>query len=380
MELRWIAVYIAQGRENEMVATRKKGALAVAMIASAVSSVSPVTAGANTVSEYHPDETARTFGSSAGGWTPSQASAGLCVPVLLCPAVSNTHRASDGAGGSGDGFIRTELGSLLGAASESSGIWTSPPFVYRGAGGKAADRVVLTLSRRSNVSTFLGAAGDSADFSVQVLEGAAGDELRAVPVDRAALTDRTGWTGINPVNLNPDDLRPGSTYRLRIVTRFVSGVAVAPGATSDYDNVSLRAVNITPPGNGTNGSNGQDGQNGSGGSGLSVAEVRKIIEKGMPGSAAVQGNRIFIRLRCPKRVHGRCRYGVVGLDRRGGARTTLPRFARIRGSKIKRLGLEVRPGSRESVRGKGQQLFRIRVRALGRTTTYFKRLRLVRSR
>lgn len=336
---------------------------------------SPAFAGADTSTDYHPNAGAREFASSAAGWTGSSSSGGLCVPVLLCPAVTNSYQGSGGASGGGDGYLRTRLASLLGAASDSSGIWTSPAFTYRGAGGEKPDSLTLTLKHRAKVDTLLGVAGNSADYSVQVLEGASGDARAAVPVNRESLVDGSKWVGSSPVRVNPDNLTLGGTYRIRIISRFVSGVSVIPGATADYDNVLLRAVHVTPPSNGQNGQNGHDA-----GSGLSIQEVRAIIEKGLPGSAVVSGNRIFIRLRCPSRVKGRCRYGVVGLARRGGARVTLPRFARIDGSKTKRLGLSIRPGARSTIMGKKRQLFRIRVRALGRTTTYFKQLRLVHPR
>jgi len=352
--------------------------LATTMVASAsLFSISPALAGADTSSDYHPNPGARDFASGPAGWVGSSSTGGLCVPALLCPAVTNSFKDSGGASGSGDGYLQTRLGSLLGAASDSSGIWTSPAFTYSGAAGATPDRLTLTIKHRANVDTVLGVAGNSADFSVQVLEGGSGDEKAVAPVNHQPLIDGSKWVGISPVSVDPSSLSLGGTYRIRIVSRFVSGVSVIPGATADYDDVQLRAVKVEPR-NGQNGQNGHDGQNA--GTGLSINEVRSIIEKGLPNSAVMTGNRIFIKLRCPSRVKGRCRYGVVGLARRGGARVTLPRFARIHGSRTKRLGVTVRPGARQIVGTKGRQLFRIRVRALGRTTVYFKQLRLVHKR
>lgn len=361
-----------------------KRSLVTSLVAGAsLLSIGSAAASADTVSDYAPNANSRAFTTSAGGWTNSKTSGGLCIPVLLCPTVTSTFQATGGADGADDGYITTRQGSLLGAASESSGVWTSPSFTYTGAGGTEADELKLTLSTRADVASLIAVTGNSVDYSVQILSGTSGSNVVSEPVDRDAVVDRSNWVGTSPVNLNAHSLSVGGTYRIRIITRFVGGALVLPSVRADYDNVQLRAVDSTPTGGGGggNGSNGQNGQNGqNAGNGLSSTEVRNIVEKGIPGSATVIGNRVFVKLACAKRVTKKCRYAVVGLTRRAGARTTLPRFARIAHGKAKQLGLQVRPGAQARLSTSHKALFRIRVRALGRTTTFFKSLKLVHKR
>lgn len=357
-----------------------KRLLTISLVAGAsLLSIGSTVASADTVSDYAPDANSRTFSTSAGGWTGSGTSGGLCVPALLCPAVKSTFRPSGGVEGVKDGYLSTRQGSLLGAASESSGVWTSPAFTYKGVGGIAADQLKLTYATRADVGSLVAVTGNSADYSVQVLSGASGGNVVAEPVDRKAVIDRDSWVGSSPVSLGAKALNVGGTYRVRIITRFVAGALVLPSVKADYDNVQLRAVDVSRSGaNGINGQNGQNGQNA--GNGLSSNQVRSIVEKGIPGTATIVGNRVFVHLACAKRVTRKCRFAVVGLTRRAGARTTLPRFARISHGKSKILGLQVRAGSQARITSGTRGLFRIRVRALGRTTTFFKQLKMVRKR
>lgn len=326
------------------------------VIAAMIMSAALVSAAyADQASQYAPNLEARTFANGPGGWTSRAQVGGVCVPGINCPIVTNSFQASGGASGGDDGYIRTELGSLAGAAAQSSGTWTSPPFVYRGAAGKAADRLTLSLSRRADVDTFLDAAGNSADWTVEILRGASGGDQASIPIDHQAVVQTSGWVGEDPITVNPDSLAIGQSYRLRIVTRFSNSASVVPGPTVDYDNVVLRAARVQR-----------------------LHELRALIVKALPSTATVSasGDRIFVKMRCPQAVDRRCRYALVALTRRGGARVTLPRFARVAHGKVKTLGSVLRPGYRGRFGSGDKVLFRIRGRIGDRTVTVFRKLRL----
>src|SRR4051812_4313650 len=101
---------------------------------------------AQTVSTYPPDNEARLFTTSAGGWTGSTDSTGLCASVSICPTMTNSFQPSGGTGGASDGFLRSEIApSVVGAQGETSAVWTSPTFTYQGAAGQVPDTVLFGI-------------------------------------------------------------------------------------------------------------------------------------------------------------------------------------------------------------------------------------------
>jgi hypothetical protein len=332
---------------------RRSRAWSVAAALAVVAAL-PAVAQANVVSDYPPSSDARTFGSSAAGWGSTSKIGGLCIPVVNCPLVQNVYRPSGGAAGAADGFIRTSLASIAGAAAESEGVWTSPAFTYNGAAGKAADRLVFSFRLRAEVGPLLNVAGNGVDYTVQILGGESGENVAIAAVEEQALDPTDGWVAIPPIELSAGDLNLGGTYRIRITTRFANSTEVIPGGDVDYDNVRLRAVDEP-----------------------TIREIRNQVVSVLPGSATLGGNRIFVKMRCPSGVPKQCRYALVGLVRRGGARLTLPRYARVAPGGQKTLGLSVRQGFQRQVATKRNVLFRIRGRVGATTITVFKKMTLV---
>jgi hypothetical protein len=243
------------------------GAIAVACAAITLA-VLPASAHAvDATSEYHPDLDARSFVTSVGGWTESSSETGLCVPVASCPEITNEWVASGGTGGASDGHLRTSIADLLGVAGESQGIWTSPPFVYSGAGGQPPTRVELTISRRTDISAFLSAIDNEADYTVELVDDTAGGVALRV-IDQAPLSTTVGWTRSPLMSINPSDLTLGNSYRLRVISRFDYGAEVVSGGDADYDDVILRAIRVEPvaPPAGPPGPPGPPGGGGGGGS------------------------------------------------------------------------------------------------------------------
>lgn len=187
------------------------------------------------VTEYGPADTE---------WTGSSSSEGLCVPLLLCPTVSNRIESGTGAAGTGPGFISTSVGSLLGVGATSIGTWQSAPFKYEGVDGKRATSVGLAISRRADVGQLLAVAGTTAAYSVDVIgvsPGAGNTEV----ISNATLSGADSWVSVPNAVIAPGRLAIGSTYRVRIKTRYETGATVIPGGSADYDGVVVRARRAT---------------------------------------------------------------------------------------------------------------------------------------
>jgi Thrombospondin type 3 repeat len=201
-------------------------------------------------SDYHPTTDSRTFGTSAGGWTGATTyTSVLCIPGLTCPTVSHTFGATGGAGGAGDGYIRTSLSGLTSLLTTTTSTWQSPTFVYNGVAGATPDSVQLTLDRRTNAAALI-ALLNTADYSVVLNDVTAGTSLNVV--NAAPLTNAANWTSIAAVPVTPGQLTIGHTYRIKIVTALNLPASVIPSASLDYDNVDLRAT-TTPVGVDTDG-------------------------------------------------------------------------------------------------------------------------------
>jgi Thrombospondin type 3 repeat/RTX calcium-binding nonapeptide repeat (4 copies) len=198
-------------------------------------------------SVYHPDDDARTFENTDGGWSDSsEYTNGLCVPAVTCPAVDSFYVPSDGAGGADDGFYRTELSGLASLLSTTRATLTSPTFTYNGAAGEVPDSLAFTMDKRADVDALLQLLTD-ANYSVYLDRiGNGGGSVTVV--DQVDVANFNQWTSIASVAVDPSQLTIGHTYRIRIVTELDLPVGVIDDATFDYDNVALRAdVEDDPP-------------------------------------------------------------------------------------------------------------------------------------
>jgi hypothetical protein len=212
---------------------------AVAVLAAlSLLSIAAVSASAAT-SQYHPTQEARDFATSAGGWTGSASSDGLlCIlPGITCPAINDSFVSSGGAGGAGDGHLRTTASGLASVAATVRGIWRSPTFNYQGAGGAAPDTVTFNLDRQASVGALISLLG-SVNYSVQLVDTTTATSLTLV--NQAPVTD-TAWTSIPTVDVDPAQLTIGHEYVIRITTEYIVPVAVIPSSSVDYDNVVLTA-------------------------------------------------------------------------------------------------------------------------------------------
>ncbi len=202
-------------------------------------------ASADVTNLYHPDPEARNFATSPGGWTGSSEAEGLCVPVLLCPVVSNDFESSGGAGGAGDGYLRTEAASIASVGGTVRGIWQSPAFIYNGVGGAQPDEVTFSMARRSDVDQLLAVLGD-ASYKVELV--GIGGALTVI--DTTQMNDTPTFSTTPTVDVDPNQLTVGSPYLIRITSEFEVPVSVFPNTSADYDNVVLAATDVVAPGDG----------------------------------------------------------------------------------------------------------------------------------
>lgn len=295
--------------------SRRYLALGAIAALSAIGLCLPVAASAEkVVKEYPPAEQERTFSSPDHGWTSEERYSGLCLQGVTCPHVVNGYVADDGAGGQGDGFLRTEMGSLTGVASTTGGILESAPFEYHGIGGVQPDKIEFGLSVRADLEEFLAIGENSTTFAVELadLNAGGGKDVRVIAGEQLEPTD--GWTAVPTVEVEPNALTLGHRYKVVIATRFKTDAVVGPGGTVDYDNVVVRAT-------------GDDEQRGAGGD-----------------DAVLKGNRLFLELRCLRETHqGKCTIKAVAYERQGGPRMTFPITRKVDADRGKVITMRVRP-------------------------------------
>src|SRR6188768_853083 len=201
-------------------------------------------AGAAT-SKYPPNAAARGFTGDAAGWTSSSGSEGTCLAPLLCASVENSFQGAGGA--DGGGFIRSAYTGVVGVTAvggTSTGTWESPPFTYAGANGEEATSVSLALDRRASVDQLLAVDGNSAEYTVRLIDLSEGGEaLTLIPA--TTLAGANSWTGVARGSIDPESLVAGHDYRIQITSRYTSGTSVLVTGSADYDNVVLKASDGT---------------------------------------------------------------------------------------------------------------------------------------
>jgi hypothetical protein len=315
-----------------------------------------VTASASAARSVYPqDQGAISLRNGPAGWTGATSSEGLCVPVLLCPAITNSTPSTGGPGGSG--HLRTELGSLTGVGATSIGTFTGPAFKYRGVGGAIPDDVSLRLSRRADVAALLDVTGNEATYSVRLRNLSGGPDVELV--NDADLDGSPQWSEVPAVTVDPGQIRVGNRYRLQIVSRFESGVEVLPGGSTDYAKVRLIASD-------------RRGGPGDGGHG----DDADLAGGTIGGTVTVKGKHLSFRVRCAKRAPRACRSRLQGRLNRKGARITRTKAVRIRPGARKTVRLKIRSGYRSKVAHRKRIAIKRKTKVAGRKRTTYRTARV----
>jgi hypothetical protein len=307
----------------------RRGGLAVILGLGVLAALAPATSVAAS-SKYQPR-----------GWHGSvEYGPGGCVRHVNCPKVTNTRHMRGGVAGAG--FLRTKLHGLTGVAAQSRGIWQSGTFRYRGVKGKRPDQLRLTVTRRSRVAALLNGAGNSVNYTVEIVRRKNGGAVAAI--DHRKLNETRNWTRV-VVRLLPGALQIGQRYSLRLTTEFKTGQTVFPSATADYSRIAVRAW-----------------------------------RKGQGGHPpAARNNRLRIRVPCARKYRpGRCKIRTIPVLHRGGRAIARAGHARVRAGHRKLVTMRVRRPYRHWVAAHSQVLVRERVRTHGHVHRFYRHYRIVR--
>jgi len=346
---------------------RRFGAIAAACLAALLAAIPAAAA-----SKYPSTNAARGFDGGAAGWDSSASTEGTCLSPLLCASVANSFQGSGGA--DGGGYIRsayTGVAGVMAVAGTTTAVWRSPPFTYSGAGGNEPTAVSFTLDRRASVDQLLAVQGNSAEYSVRLNDLSNGGE-GANLITPTTLAGARSWTSVSAPSIDPSDLTIGHEYQIQISSRYTSGTSVLVDGSADYDNVVLSAVR-GKAGVGA----GKGGAGGGGAGGLSAQRLEELLRQATPGTATLRGKRLFVRVKCPRKVGRPCRTTVQGfLEKRRPA--TGRRTIKLHSGKSKLVALKVKPKARKRVAMRKRILVRQKVRVGKVSATIFKTRLLIR--
>jgi hypothetical protein len=335
-------------------------------------------AGATTI-KYPPAAASRGFSGSAAGWTSSSSSAGACLAPLLCASVTNSYQETGGA--DGGGFIRSAYTGVVGVSAvggTTAGVWESPSFIYSGVGGgEEAKSLSLNLDRRASVDQLLAVAGNSAEYTVRLIDISEGGEALTL-IAPTTLAGANSWTGVSRGSIDPESLTPGDEYRIQITSSYTTGTSVLVTGNADYDNVVLSASDGV--GRGGKKGKGKGQGNGGGGAGaFGTQRLEELLRQTTPGTAVLggKGKKLFVRVKCPRKIGHACHTTAQGLLRKHRP-ATLKRTVRLRSGKSKLLVLRVKPKARKQVAKRKRLLVRQKVHAGKVTATVTKSRRLIR--
>lgn len=303
-----------------------------AVIASALLFAMPVPAAhADT---YAPDTVNQDFSGSQGGWTQSTEYSQFCVQPILCPSAANSWSAG---GADGNGYIRTQFASFAETVpGTSTGIWQSPAFTYNGLNGKAPGTVTFDMTILKNLGALLNLSVlNDAQFSVDLVDQANNNGVSVIP--STLLTQNSGWTALPSASVNPDLLKLGHSYKIRIATTYHAAVTAVATGEVGYDNVRLTTA--------AGSTNGNDGSNG--GSGITdIKQLRKLVKHYiLPKSMKVQGRFLVVRLRCPEVASPRpCQIQLQGLQKAKFSQpATARKIVKLRAGKERTVKIRIKP-------------------------------------
>jgi hypothetical protein len=301
------------------------------------------------------------FNGGAEGWQVTGASCDV-------PAVCAAGGGYDGTDGSPAGSlgVDTSIGLNLLSLFHSTVTLQSPDFKV-GAAGAAT----LHLERRFDPGSLIDLA-PQLNYSVHLVDRTSSKHSTAIS---EVIEGGSGWLGED----GAATVKAGHTYAILITARTastVAGTGLLAGATkARFDNVALAVHRSGASGNGTG--SGTESGSGAGSGSLSDARLTALAPATVSGPAQLQGKRLLVKARCPKKVGHACRISLLGLLKKNKA-ATAKRTVKVAKGKTKRLVLKVKPRAKGKVAARKRLLFKVKVRAGGAQATAYKRLRLIR--
>ncbi|HET7445817.1 MAG TPA: hypothetical protein VFJ57_14290 [Solirubrobacterales bacterium] len=298
-----------------------------------------------------------TFTGGPQGWLTTDAS---CNVALLCTA----EGGYDGADGNPPGSyaLNTTIGLKVMSLFKSTITFQSPDFAVSEAGD-----ATLHLDRQF-VSGALVDLAPEVTYTVSLIDRTSGKTTEVMKETIA--TPSSSFIGKDAAV----SVKAGDTYALSIRAETgstVAGTGLIGGTTSlRFDNVALSVQ--TTGGGGGNGS-------GNNGGAISSQQLQSLISGNgsLIGPAVLKGNKLTVKVRCPKKVGRPCKVALQGLLKKRKPATTVRR-AKIRNGKTKKMVLKVKPRALPKVKMRKKLLFKETVRVGKAHATIYKRLKLVR--
>lgn len=295
-----------------------------------------------------------TFSGGPQGWMTTAASCNLGAP--LCTA----EGAYDGSAGNPAGSYAANTTIALNVLTlfKSTVTVQSPDFTVAAAGD-----ATFHLDRQLVGGALVDLAPE-VTYTVDLLDRTAGTQTEVMTETLAANPDFVGKD-------HAVSVKAGHTYAIAITavtSSTVAGAGLLGGTTSfRLDNVSLSVQ--------TSGAGGGGG--GAGGT-LTNQQLQQLISGNgsLLGPAILKGNKLSVKVRCPKKVGRTCKVALVGLLKKGKPATAV-RKAALRKGKTKKLVLKVKPKALPKVKARKKLLFKQTVRAGKAKAVVFKRLKLI---
>lgn len=295
-----------------------------------------------------------TFAGGPQGWQVTEASCNV-------PALCTASGGYDGSNGNPPGSfaVNTTIALNLLTLFKSTVTLQSPDFTVSRNGD-----ATLHLDRQFAAGSLVDLAPELT-YDVTLLDRTADDKSEPLTETLANEPDFIGKDRAVTV-------KQGHTYAISITAQTsstVAGSGLVSGTTSArFDNVSITVQ--TPSGGGK-------GSGGAGGN-LTDSRLAALIQGGgLIGPAVLKGNKVSVKVRCPKQVGRTCKVALTGmLTKRKPATTT--RKVTVRKGKVKRVVLKVKPKAKAKVASSKRLLFKERVRAGTAKATVYRRLKLVR--
>ena len=306
-----------------------------------------------------------TFSGGAEGWTTVEKKCevlGMTEVGALCEGKGGY----DATHGNPAGSLAAETTATINAVSafKSKVVLESPQFTAA-EGGSAT----LRLDRQFEAAQLVSVA-PKATLVTTLVDQTSGSEASLLTEELATEAAFAGRTATAA-------LTQGHVYVLRLTTEITSTTKAALIGASGavrFDNVSVTTGSAG--GNG-GGATGGGGGGATGAASLTNASLASLMQGSLTGSATLKGNKIYVKVKCPKKVGRTCRVTVQGMIKKGKAATSA-RTAKIAKGKSKRLVLKVKPKIKAKVAKKKKLLFKETVKAGKAKATVYKRLKLIR--
>ena len=311
-------------------------------------------------------------GADENDWTSSASFDGSCAAPVICPTVTNAFVPVGGA--DGDGYLSTAFTGVVGAsaiAGTATSVWESPSFSYA---GNASPRQV-TLNRRASVDQLLAVEGNSADYSVQLVEMSAGGQATTV-IGPATLAGADTWRPVPEAAINAVQLKQGS----------ITG--------SDHDPQHDRRrrpghrhgrLRQRPPAPGGRWRRRRRQGERERPDSLRSSKLLALFSSGLSKTAIVVGaksgkaKRRLVRVSCPKPIGSACPVTAQGLLRKRKP-VTAKRTVKVGSGKKRLVVLKVKPKFRAKVAKRKRLLVSEKVRAGETSATAYKVRKLIRKR